>query len=127
MSGEPLARAESVARGLARKLRALESERAAEAIDSDALFNQLERSHAALRAERDSLSKKHAALASEQAKAGQDRQALVETVEALRREKREHEQQLRRLTAAERTWVSCAQLGEGAPAAAAAQLATPLA
>ena len=48
-------RAESVAQGYARRLRALEAERAAEKIDSEAQFHKLERSYTSLRTERDEL------------------------------------------------------------------------
>jgi chromosome segregation ATPase len=113
--GTPLAKAEAVARGLARKLRTLEAERAAEAIDSEALFNQLERSHAALRAERDALAAKHAALAAEQAKAGAVKDSLTETIDQLRRDKRAQDDALKRLTAAERAWVSALAAALGRP------------
>lgn len=123
----PLGKAEAVARGLARKLRALEAERAAEAIDSEALFNQLERSHAALRAERDALAKKHSALAAEHAKADAIKDSLSETIDQLRRDKRAQDDALKRLTAAERSWVRVRGLRTGlATPAAAAPLAPPL-
>jgi len=105
MADTALGRAEAVAQGLARRLRTLETERAAEAIDSDALFNQLERSHASLRSERDAISKKYSALAAEQATAGQAKEALAETIDQLKRERRTQDDALKRLTAAERAWV----------------------